>query len=121
MKNVFTWAAGLALLCSSCSPKEDDAQSADSTNAAGENPLTAPADYLGAAAKAKRVSEATIDTVSLNQAINLFNVSEGRNPKDLQELVTSGYYPRLPEAPYGMKIVYDADQGQVKVVPQPSP
>ena len=121
MKNLLTWAAGLALFCSACSPKEEEDSSANSTNAAGDNPLTAPADYLGAAAKAKRVSEATIDTVSLNKAIGLFNVSEGRNPTDLKELVTSGYYPRLPEAPYGMKIVYDADKGQVKVVPQQSP
>ena len=37
-------------------------------------------------------------------------------PKDLNELVTEKYLPRLPEPPYGMKFVYDANTGQAKVV-----
>lgn len=87
-----------------------------STNAVGSNPLTAPTDYLGAAAKAKQSSEKTIDTISINQAIGLFHASEGRFPKDLNELVAEKYLPKLPEAPYGTKIVYDADRGQVQIV-----
>ncbi|MCL4180661.1 MAG: hypothetical protein KJ072_23310 [Verrucomicrobia bacterium] len=94
----------------------DEGSSAKSTNAAGGNPLTAPADYLGAAAKAKQSSEKVIDTIAINQAISLFHTSEGRFPRDLNELVTEKYMPRLPEAPYGMKIEYDAARGQVKIV-----
>jgi len=100
--------------------KKEAASSSAATNApvASGNPLMAPVDYLGAVAKAKKVSEKTIDTASLNQAVQLFQASEGRLPKDLNELVTEKYLPRLPDAPYGMKIVYNAVNGQVKVVPQ---
>jgi len=101
--------------------KQDGAQPAKSTNdaAAIGNPLTAPVDYLGAVAKAKKSSEKTIDTVYLNQAIQLFHTSEGRYPKDLNELTAEGFIPRIPDAPYGMKIIYDAARGVVTVVQQP--
>jgi hypothetical protein len=79
----------------------------------------APADgYLGTIAKAKKSAEKTVDTVSVNKAIQMFSASEGRYPKDLNELVTGKYLVRIPEAPYGMKIVYDAAKGEVSVVPQ---
>jgi len=102
--------------------QKDETQPAKSTNetAATGNPLTAPVDYLGAIAKAKKNSVKTIDTVSLNHAIQFFNTAEGRYPKDLNELVTEGYAPRIPDAPYGMKIVYDATRGEVRVVQQPT-
>lgn len=114
--------AGLLLLAiapSGCSGKEEKSAK-ESTNAptATGNPITAPVDYLGSVAKAKKVSEKTIDTASLNQAVQLFQASEGRLPKDLNELVTEKYLTRLPDAPYGMKIVYDGSTGQVKVVPR---
>jgi hypothetical protein len=48
----------------------------------------------------------------------MFNVDNGRYPKDLNELVEKKYIPRIPDAPYGMKIVYDEKAGQVKVVKQ---
>jgi hypothetical protein len=85
--------------------------------APGNNPLTAPVDYLGTVAKAKKTADKTIETTSLNQAIQLFNAQEGRNPKDLNELVTMKYVPSLPAAPYGMEIKYDAGKGSVEVVP----
>jgi hypothetical protein len=47
----------------------------------------------------------------------LFNTQEGRLPKDLNELVPN-YVGKIPDAPYGSKIVYDADSGTVKVVKQ---
>lgn len=118
-----TGSVGLSVLLGfvllGCGKKEaTSSSSATNSPAAGGNPLTAPVDYLGAIAKAKKVSEKTIDTASLNQAVQLFQASEGRLPKDLNELVTEKYLPRLPDAPYGMKIVYNAANGQVKVVPQ---
>jgi hypothetical protein len=108
--------AGVALLCASCGKKEGD--EAKTTNAVGSNPLNAPTDYLGAMGKAKKSSEKTIDTLSINQAIALFHASEGRFPRDLNELVTEKFMPKVPEAPYGMKIVYDATRGQVQIVPE---
>jgi len=108
---------GLAL--SGCGKQESKSTaSATNENNSTGNPLTAPVDYLGAVAKAKKSAEKTVETVSLNQAIQQFSVAEGRYPKDLNELVTEKYLPKLPEPPYGMKIVYDAPSGQVKVVPK---
>jgi hypothetical protein len=39
-------------------------------------------------------------------------------PKDLNELVTEKYMPKLPDAPAGSKIEYDAKTGTVKIVKQ---
>ena len=60
----------------------------------------------------------TIDATSLNENVQLFQAQEGRLPKDLQELVTKGYYKKMPEPPPGMKFVYDAASGKVTVVKQ---
>ena len=59
-----------------------------------------------------------MDTTSLNQAIQMFNVDKGRYPKDLNELVAEKYVPKLPAAPIGTKLEYDATAGKVKVVKQ---
>lgn len=118
MKTPFIAVIISALALAGCGQK-DQSEAPKPTNAAASgNPITAPVDYLGAIAKAKKSSEKTIDTVSLNKSIQLFQVSEGRFPKDLDELVTEKYLTKLPEAPYGMKIVYDATKGEVKVVPK---
>jgi hypothetical protein len=87
------------------------------TNSTSGNPVTAPVDYLGAVAQGQQKAVKTVDVASLTQAVNLFQVSEGRLPKDLNELVSSGYIGRIPDAPYGQKIVYNPTNGQVKVVP----
>jgi hypothetical protein len=81
------------------------------------NPLTAPADYVGALAQAKKYADKTIDVSYLNQAVQQFNVQEGRYPKILEEL-TPNYVAKIPDAPIGYKIDYDATKGEVKVVPQ---
>lgn len=110
-------AAGLLLLtgCGECCNK-----SGEGTNSAagGGSPLNAPADYVGALGKAQQSAVKTVDTTSLNQAIQLFNVDQGRNPKDLNELVEKKFIPQVPEAPRGMKLQYDAAAGKVKVVPE---
>ncbi len=109
-------AAGLVL--AGCGDSGDKT-AAQSTNAAtGSSPLSAPADYVGALGNSKQKAVKTADTATLDQAIQLFNVEKGRNPKDLNELVSEKYIPKLPDAPYGMKLDYDAAAGKVKVVPQ---
>jgi hypothetical protein len=50
--------------------------------------------------------------------LQLFHATEGRYPKDLNELVKEKYINSLPSPPVGMKIVYDAAKGEVQVVPQ---
>ncbi len=48
---------------------------------------------------------------SLNQAIQMFQVDKGRFPKDLNELVSEKLINSVPDAPYGMKLDYDATTG----------
>ena len=74
--------------------------------------------YVKSLGEAQKTADKTIDVTSINKAIQLFNVQEGRNPKDLQELVP-GYMAKIPDAPYGSKIVYDQNSGTVKVIQQP--
>ena len=63
----------------------------------------------------KRTADKTIDVSFINQAINLFNVQEGRMPKTLDELVPK-YVAKIPDAPLGYKIAYDAKKGEASVV-----
>jgi hypothetical protein len=109
-----------ATLCvSSC--KKEQAQSPPTSTPvatpASPNPALAPVEYLGAAATGKRSAEKTLDTVSLNRAIQAFSAAEGRMPKDLSEL-SPVYLPKIPPPPYGMKYEYDPAAGEVKVVPK---
>ena len=101
----FQWLAATALiLLSGCGEKSSSP--APSTNAADiNNPLVA----------AKRVADKIIDTSYLIQAIQLFNVQEGRNPKTLAEL-TPKYVAKLPDPPLGYKLNYDPVKGEVTVV-----
>jgi hypothetical protein len=103
-----------------CGPKQETTPPAKTTNSTSSsgNPLTAPVDYLGALDKAKKVAEKTVDTASITKAIQAFQVEEERWPKDLNELVTKKYLPRLPDVPYGMKFDYNPQTGQFKVLKQ---
>lgn len=110
---------GTGLLLMGCSQDNSSKTDVAATNSASSgNPLNAPGDYLKGLAKGQQSAVKTVDTTSLDKAIQMFNVDQGRNPRDLNELVEKRYMPRIPEAPYGMKLVYDANAGSVKVVPQ---
>ena len=74
-----------------------------------------PADVNNPLVNAKRTADKTIDVSYLNQAIQLFNVQEGRNPKTLEEL-TPKYVAKLPDPPLGYKLKYDDTKGEVSVV-----
>jgi hypothetical protein len=100
-----------ALVLEACGNKEN-------TPPPAATPASAPAGYLGTLVKGQQTAVKTIDVTSLNENIRLFNVQEGRNPKDLNELVTKNYLGALPALPPGMKFVYDPDQGKVSVAPQ---
>ena len=82
------------------------------------NAVTAPVGYLGAVVQAQKYSEKQIDLAYVNQAIQQFEAGEGRLPKDLNEMVAMHYLGKIPVAPYGYKIVYDATVGTIKVVKQ---
>ena len=101
---------------STATPATNSASASSSSGGGGV--LTAPVDYLAAAGRAQQQAVKTVDTASINQAIQLFQVDHGRNPTDLNELVKDKYLPYIPQTPYGTKLEYDANSGQVKVVKQ---
>lgn len=117
MKALMLFTLAVLLAAPGCDRKSKPASGTD-TNGISGNPIDAPADYLRAVTKGQQVAVKTVDTAAITRAIQMFNVEEGRNPKDLNELVEKKYMPRLPEAPAGMKIAYDAQAGTVKIVPQ---
>ena len=80
------------------------------------NPLNAPAEYGNALANAQNRAVKTIDVAALNQAVQMYYAQEGKFPKDLNDLVKEKLIDHIPNAPRGMKIVYDAAAGQVNVV-----
>ena len=118
MKLSFCVSLTAGMLLIGCGGSSDKAPQPTNGAASGSSPLSAPADYVGALGKAQQAAVKTVDVTSLNQAIQLFNVENGRNPKDLNELVQGKFIPKIPEAPYGMKLEYDATAGKVKVVKQ---
>jgi hypothetical protein len=101
----------------SSSSTEQSATNNATTNYANGNPITAVPDYIGAVGNAQKYAVKQIDLSYLHEAIEQFNVAEGRYPKDLKELVPN-YIGKVPEAPYGSKIIYDSNTGTVKVVQQ---
>ena len=82
-----------------------------------DDTVSAPVNYIGAAVQAQKHAEKVIDVSFINQAIQMFNVQEGRLPKTLAELVPN-YLGKIPEVPFGSKLVYDPVAGTVKVVKQ---
>lgn len=112
-------ALAAALVLVGCS--DNSSQTATSTNASpstAASPANAPADYLRAIANGQQTAVKTVDTTSLDKAIQLFNVDNGRNPKDLNELVQKKYIPKIPDVPFGTKLVYNATDGSVKIEKQ---
>jgi hypothetical protein len=113
---------GIALLMAGCflsgcsdSPKS---QPNSTPSKSSGNPLTAPVDYLGAAANAKKSTVKTVDEVGMKKTIQMFYAAEGRFPKSLNELVAPDYLSSLPAPPPGMKFDYNPATGDFKVVPQ---
>jgi hypothetical protein len=102
------------LLFVGCGKRDSTSQTTNASSSG--NPVTAPVDYLGAVAKAKKAAEKSLDTSAINQAVQLFQAQEGRLPKSLNELVTKQYLRSLPPPPNGMKYDYNPQTGQVRVV-----
>lgn len=100
---------------------DDSKKTAQATNAPAKydsgNPLTVVPDYIGAVGQAQKYSEKQIDLAYVNEAIQQFNAGEGHYPTNLQEMIPN-YLGKMPVAPYGYKIVYDANAGTIKVVKQ---
>ena len=102
-----------ALLLVGCGEKSGSASTA--TNAPSGSAVTAPVDHLKSAVKAQQDMVKTVDLSALNKAIQLFNVQEGRLPKNLEELVEKKYIGEMPWPPAGSKISYNATKGTVTI------
>jgi hypothetical protein len=120
MKAYFLTGIAAGLLLAGCG-KNGSSSHPQGTNSAPATNAPAAAQpaggYLGALMQADKSAVKSIDVSYLNQAVQLFNTQEGRLPKDLNEL-TPNYVAKIPAAPYGYKIVYDATSGLVTVVKQ---
>jgi hypothetical protein len=117
MKGAYSFFLSIATaaLLAGCGGKSDStAQGTNTVNTA----TNGFGGYVKSLGEAQKVANKTIDVTSINKALELFNVQEGRYPKNLQELVP-GYIPKIPDVPAGYKIVYDATNGTVKVAQQP--
>lgn len=117
MKLCPLFALALAVSLSAC--KEEPKPKVEPPKAPqklGENPVAAPLDYIAAVGKAQKASIGRLETAKLIDAIQKFEASEGRPPKELTELVP-GFIPVLPPAPKGMKLEYKAADGSFMFVP----
>ncbi len=106
-------------LLAGCGGKPAQPAPVATTNAPSGNPLTAPADYVGAIGRARKQAAKVVELVQVQQAIRQFQAAEDRYPKTLDELVKEGYLPALPRLPAGMKFDYNPATGQVRAVPAP--
>jgi len=128
VRSRFASVAGMRAICAAvavsvtllvgCGKKEAKAEPNLLTNNNSGNPLTAPVDYLGAVNQARKGAVNTIDKAGLNKHIEMFNAQEGRFPRDLNELVQKGYIQAVPAAPQGMRLDYNPQSGELKIVPQ---
>lgn len=118
MKANFLLAVAAGLILAGCSGSNSSNTPPAATNNLTTNDAKLGNDYLSTLAKTDKSMQKTIDTTSLNNDIQQFQVSEGRYPKDLNELVEKKYLGKIPDAPYGYKFNYDAANGTVTVVPQ---
>jgi hypothetical protein len=107
MKKIACLTLGLAGWLTGCGEQCCPPETHSATNA--------PAGYLQNAAASQQQAVKTVDLTALNKAIQLFQVQEGRLPKDLDELVAQKYIPEIPLPPVGMKLSYNVTQGTVSL------
>ncbi|HLX68183.1 MAG TPA: type II secretion system protein GspG [Verrucomicrobiae bacterium] len=113
MKCTALLSLAVLILLTGCNPTDPSAQSS--------RPMTndgAFGQYVGGLAKAKQDAGKTVDVASLREEIRLFQVDKGHYPASLDELVQDNYIKKVPDAPYGTKINYNPETGEVDVVNQ---
>lgn len=118
-KSAFCLTGLLALsLLVGCGKKEEAPESSAATPPPEPPPASAPnsIDYLGAMSRAKTTAEKVVDVSSVQQAIDLFHAAEDRFPENLDELLSTGYLPRLPQLPKGYQFAYFPKSGRVKAI-----
>jgi len=111
--NLFFIFAVVGILAAGCGDSSKPGTTANTVS----NLVDAPVNYVGAVVQAQKYAEKTIDVSYVNQDIQMFNASEGRYPKDLQEMIPN-YLAKMPAVPFGYKLVYDTNSYTAKVVKQ---
>lgn len=109
-------AAIAAVLSAGCGNDSSSGSKQTNTTSSG-NPITAPVDYLGAVGQAQKRAGKVVSTVGIDQAIKMYQTSEGTLPPNLNALVPD-YLNSIPPAPNGMKYNYDPKTGVIKVEPK---
>jgi ABC-type glycerol-3-phosphate transport system substrate-binding protein len=97
----------VVLALAGCSGGSSNSNSSTNTAANSSSPVTQPEIY----------AQQKMDMASLNQAVEQYHAAEGKYPDNLQELAPS-YIARIPDAPPGYKINYDAGSGVVSLARQ---
>jgi len=105
----------MGMLLAGCSQSSSSTTKSETTNAqANGTSTTVTPNYGGVLGQAQNYSINQIDLAQLKQAIQEFNATEGRYPKDLQELIPN-YLAKIPQVPAGYQISYDETSGKVTV------
>lgn len=79
-------------------------------------PTTAAAPAASSAPQATAPEEVKQDVLTtVLHATQSFMINKERPPKDLQELVQTGYLKSMPVAPAGKKLVFDPSRGTIKL------
>lgn len=105
------------------SPNAKPAQNAPAKAPGGDSGSQAKgplADYAKGLSNSEKKAAEVTGTVSIGQAVQQFNIIEGRLPRTLDELVESRYLPKLPVAPRGKRYIYNPKSGEVTVENLPS-
>lgn len=119
MKHSLPCLLASAFLLSGCGKTGNETRDQTNPSKGAGNPLTAPVDYLGAVGAAQKRSVKVADLVPVQQAVQAFQAGEDRLPANLQEIVTEGYLPRLPDLPKGARFEYNPRSGQVRIIDPP--
>lgn len=106
----------ISLFLSACGEGENSENGSGDTNQTSGNPITAPVDYLGAVANAKKSTEGKLAIAQLEQAVNYYKIENGSFPKSLDDLLSSDHLSRMPKVPYKTKLSYDPNTGKVDII-----
>jgi hypothetical protein len=104
----------VALFLMGCGP--DPSKGGAVSSEPTRNPALAPLDYLSAQGQGKRRSETVVAMAQVQKALQEFQITENRWPKDLEELVRVGLLAAVPSVPAGQRFAYDPATGTVRVV-----
>ena len=119
MKTLRPLAASFLVFVCGCGGSEKSQSSAAHQPEMSENPIEAPAEYIGVLGKAEQQAVRTADLATLTKAIQIFEAQEDRYPRDLKELVEKEYLAKLPVLPPGTVFSYDPKTGAVRTAPKP--